>query len=572
MSINASFVVLAVILIRLLLQKAPKYIRIILWGLVAVRLICPFSIESVFGLIPNAEPISLEPSFANPLTNYNAIPVITPNISPALESNASTSFTPITITAANIWIIGMLILVLLTCISYLRIRKKTREAMPIKDNIFLCDHIPTPFILGIIQPKIYLPSSMAEEDMEYVIAHENAHLKSYDHSLKPFGFLLLVIHWFNPFIWLAYILFCRDIELACDERVITEIGIEKKRSYSNALINCSASSKILSACPLAFGEVGVKARIKNVLSYKKPALYISITAVVACVVVVVCFLTNSDGIKINQIKESGGFDHLFKNVSSVKIVKYGYSIKVEDVDTTLKYLKKVKLEPTPISTSKAYDRDKSYQIVINDITTLCFNQGLNEVWIDDNIKATQSYAVKKPWVVQEIFKNSTSYSNSIEYTILYMNDPKLSTTTDSIGFQILTENQGATELLANCDNGYLSGISTVSKKKENSIEILTSPDATICWHPDENYKSTAKVDFILYDNISPVAEILITYKSENVLEENRVSATTVTYNFELLNSYDLYLQQGTGEHEGIIFITNRPVAEKVNHIEINLFT
>ncbi|MBQ1991810.1 MAG: hypothetical protein II233_03445, partial [Clostridia bacterium] len=139
MSINASFVVLAVILIRLLLQKAPKYIRIILWGLVAVRLICPFSIESVFGLIPSVEPISLEPSFANPLTNYNAIPVITPNISPALENKASTSFSPITITASDIWIIGMLILILLTGISYLRIRKKTREAMPIKDNIFLCD-------------------------------------------------------------------------------------------------------------------------------------------------------------------------------------------------------------------------------------------------------------------------------------------------------------------------------------------------------------------------------------------------------------------------------------------------
>lgn len=597
MSINASFVVLAVILIRLLLQKAPKYIRIILWGLVAVRLICPFSIESVFGLIPSVEPISLKPSFANPLTNYNAIPVITPNISPALENKASTSFSPITITASDIWIIGMLILILLTGISYLRIRKKTREAMPIKDNIFLCDHIPTPFILGIIHPKIYLPSSMAEEDMEYVIAHENAHLKSYDHSLKPLGFLLLVIHWFNPFIWLAYILFCRDIELACDERVIAEIGIEKKKSYSNALINSSASSKIFSTCPLAFGEIGVKTRIKNILSYKKPALFISITAVIACVVVAVCFLTNSDGIKINQIKDSGGFDYLFKNVSSVKIVKDGYSIRVEDVDTTLKYLKRVKLEPTPISASRALSRDSSYQIVINDLTTICFNQGLNEIWINDNVKPTQTYAVKNPLSVQEIFKNSTSYSNSIKYSIPHNNNSTTSndklnkdssnnsnttnnntsntdTSSSGIAFQYDTTGINPTDLYVECNNGYLSGISIVSNKKFTGIEILTAPDSIIHWHPDGNSEAGAEIDFCEYENVSPVgiATISITYKSEKLIKENGKETTIATYDVELLNNDDLYLQQGTDEHEGIIFITNRPVAEKVNHIEINLFT
>ncbi len=560
MSIKASVVVLAVILLRLLLQKAPKYIRIILWGLVAIRLICPFSIESVFGLIPSAEPISLEPSFKNPLTNYNRIPVISPHASQVIENNADTSFSFGTITVAHIWIIGMLILLLLTGISYLRIRKQTREAMPIKDNIYLCDHIPTPFILGIIHPKIYLPSSMKEQDMEYVIAHENAHLKRYDNCLKPFGFLLLVIHWFNPFVWLAYILFCRDIELACDEKVITEIGTEKKKLYSNALINCSASNKTLSACPLAFGEVGVKARIKNVLSYKKPALFISITAVVACAVVAVCFLTNSDGIRINQLKDSVNFDYIFENVSSIKIVKYGYSIKVENVDTTLKYLKKVKLESEPIQAIKPLSRDRSYQIVINNITTICFSSSLNKMWISDNVKTTQYYAVKNPKVVQEIFKNSTSYSNSISYTIPYNSNSEVISDSGSIGFQFLTKDRGATELQGICDNGYLSGISTVSKEKEKGIEILTAPDTTICWHPDKNPKTGDELYFMLYEDIFPVdtAEILITYKSENVLEENGKSITVITYDVELLNSDDLYLQQGTDEYEGIIFITECP--------------
>lgn len=558
MSITASWVVLAVILIRLLLQKAPKFIRIILWALVAVRLICPFSIESVFGLIPNDEPISLEPSFTDPFTNYNSIPVINPNISPNLENNTDIILSPVTITAADIWIIGMLILILCTAISYFRICKKVKEAVPIKDNIYLCDHIPTPFILGIIKPKIYLPSSIAEEDMEYVIAHENAHLKRYDHCLKPFGFLLLIIHWFNPFIWLSYILFCRDIELICDENVIQNIGIEKKKSYSNALINCSASSKILSACPLAFGEVGVKTRIKNVLNYKKPALYISITAIVACAVVAVCFLTNSDGIKINQITDDGGFDYLFKNVNSLKIVKYGYSINVEDVGTTLKYLKKVKLESTPISTSRAYDRDKSYQIVINDLTTLCFNQELNELWIKPAIKSSYSYTVKNPTIVQEIFKNTTNYSNSIKYAIAYnKNNPSK---TGSIGFQLGTKDSHSTQIQAECTKGYMSGISIVSHAKEKGIDLIADADSPVCWHPEDNPEIGTDINFNVYKNehIIDSGTLSIKFVSEKPLE-NDTSTSVVTYDIQLLNCENLYLQQGTEQHEGIIFITENSI-------------
>ena len=299
MSINASWLVLAVVVLRLLLQKAPKAINVVMWALVGIRLICPFSVESIFSLIPSAEPISLEPSFSNPLTNYDRIPVFSqetnPIISYPVEYNADSSFSLkefVTITASEIWIIGIFIMLLYTVISYWRIHRKVREAIPFKDNIYLCDHISTPFIFGIIRPKIYMPSAMAETDMEYVIAHENAHIQRHDHLWKPLGFLLLIIHWFNPLIWLAYILLCRDIELACDEKVIKDMGIDSKKPYSNALINCSVPSKMLTACPLAFGEVGVKTRVKTVLNYKKPAFWISTTAIIACIAVAVCFLTN----------------------------------------------------------------------------------------------------------------------------------------------------------------------------------------------------------------------------------------------------------------------------------------
>lgn len=423
MSINASWLVLAVVVLRLLLQKAPKATNVVMWALVAVRLICPFSIESIFSLIPSAEPISLEPTFSNPLTNYDRIPVFNLDIKP-LEANASNSFSLkefMIITVAEIWTIGIFIMLLYTVISYWRVHKRVREAIPLKDNIYLCDHISTPFIFGIIHPKIYLPSSIGETDMEYVVAHEQAHLKRHDHWWKPLGFLLLIINWFNPLIWLAYILLCRDIELACDEKVIEDMGIENKKPYSNALINCSVPNKMLTACPLAFGEIGVKKRVKTVLNYKKPALWISTTAVVACVAVAVCFLTNPVGMKIDKINDKSDYSYLFKDVNSLSVLtsNQNSSFKIEDVDSIVKNLKKVRLDPTPISLSRSEARDKTYQIIVDEYTTLCFNQNLSEVWLYDSITASYSYTVKNPDAVKKALKQCTSLDIT-NYDELYL--------------------------------------------------------------------------------------------------------------------------------------------------------
>lgn len=299
MSITASWIVLAVMAARLLLKKAPKWITVLMWGLVGIRLVCPISLESAFSLIPSAEPVPSSIIYANTPVIHSGIsqvndlvnPIISESLAPAVGAHVNPMQT-VTFIASIIWLVGMAGMLLYTAVSYLRIRRNVREAIPSQENIWLCDHVDTPFILGVLRPRIFLPSAMGEQDQKFVIAHEQAHLKRHDHFWKPLGFVLLTIYWFNPLLWIAYILLCRDIELACDEKVIRELGAENKASYSNALINCSVPRKMLAACPLAFGEGSVKGRVKSVLNYKKPGFWIILVAVISCVAVAVCFLPN----------------------------------------------------------------------------------------------------------------------------------------------------------------------------------------------------------------------------------------------------------------------------------------
>jgi len=299
MSISASYIVLAVLLLRLLLKKAPKWITVVLWGIVAVRLVCPFSIESVLSLIPSSEVVSPDIMMDRTPEINTGIPIINQVINPVISG----SFTPDPGTSANplqlwiptfavIWIVGMIALLIYTVISYVKVKRKIGTAVLLRENIYQSENVVSPFVLGIIKPKIYLPFNMNEKDMEHVVAHEMAHIRRKDHLWKPLGFLLLTLHWFNPLMWLGYVLLCRDIELACDEKVIKELDHDARADYSQALLTCSVNRRMIAACPLAFGEVGVKDRVKSVLNYKKPAFWIIITAVVACVMVAVCFLTN----------------------------------------------------------------------------------------------------------------------------------------------------------------------------------------------------------------------------------------------------------------------------------------
>ena len=299
MSISAGWLVLAVLILRLLLKKAPKWTNVLLWGIVAVRLLCPFSIESALSLIPSAQtvPVGIEmdatPAIDSGINAINSVvnPVISASFTPhpAASANPLQIWIPI---ASILWIAGMSVMLLYTAVSYWQLRYKVRTAVLYRDNIFQSEHVGSPFVLGIVGPKIYLPFKMDDKDLELVIAHEQAHIRRKDHWWKPLGFLLLAIHWFNPLVWLGYVLLCRDIELACDEKVIKELDNAQKSDYTQALLVCSIGRKRIAACPLAFGEVGVKERVRSVMNYKKPAFWFVILAVIICIAVAVCFLTD----------------------------------------------------------------------------------------------------------------------------------------------------------------------------------------------------------------------------------------------------------------------------------------
>ena len=299
MSISASWLVLAVLVLRLALKKAPKWVNVVLWGIVAVRLICPFSIESALSLIPSTEtiPMNIEmaarPAIDSGIDMVNS--ALNPIISASFTPNPGASANPLQIwipVASVIWLLGMVGMALYTAISYLRLYRMLNTAVRYEKNIFQSENVTTPFVLGIFRPRIYLPFQIAEGDLAHVIAHEQAHICRKDHWWKPLGFLLLTIHWFNPLMWLAYVLLCRDIELACDEKVIQKLGNDQRADYTQALVSCSVNRRMIAACPLAFGEVGVKDRVKSIMNYRKPTFWIIITAFFVCVVVSVCFLTN----------------------------------------------------------------------------------------------------------------------------------------------------------------------------------------------------------------------------------------------------------------------------------------
>lgn len=305
MSIAASWIVPVVLVLRLLLKKAPKWIAVLLWAVVAVRLICPFSVESVMSLIPKTETIDptiltqeqptlvvvpSTPDGAPPVTGETpSEPTAPPAPTPTPTRDPWQTWIPV---LSCVWVGGVGAMLLSAVVSYGRLKRKVRTAVRLRDNIFESDRVPSPFVLGVIRPRIYLPFGMNAQDTAYVIDHETAHIRRHDHWWKPLGFLILSLHWFNPLMWLAYVLLCRDIELACDEKVIKTWDTARKADYSQALLHCSVNRRTVAACPLAFGEVGVKDRVKSVLNYKKPAFWIVLVAVVASIAVAVCFLTN----------------------------------------------------------------------------------------------------------------------------------------------------------------------------------------------------------------------------------------------------------------------------------------
>lgn len=299
LSISASWLILAVLVLRVVLKKAPKWVMPLLWGVVALRLVCPFSIESVLSLIPSAETIPSEivTETREPVLYEQAtLDIVTnPTLPPAAEVTVGVSRQQAQVDFniySVLWLAGMAALLVHALVSAGKLKRKLATAILLRDNIYESEFVDSPFVFGVVKPNIYLPMHMDEGTAAHVIAHEHAHLARRDHWWKVLGYLVLALHWFNPLVWVAYILFCRDIELACDEKVVKGLDGAARADYSQALLSCAAPKRAVAACPLAFGEGNIKTRVKSALHYKKPAFWVAAAAVLAVVIVAVCFLTN----------------------------------------------------------------------------------------------------------------------------------------------------------------------------------------------------------------------------------------------------------------------------------------
>lgn len=299
LSISASWLILAVLVLRVVLKKAPKWVMPLLWGVVALQLVCPFSIESVLSLIPSAETIPSEivTETREPVLYEQAtLDIVTnPTLPPAAEVTVGVSRQQAQVDFniySVLWLAGMAALLVHALVSAGKLKKKLATAILLRDNIYESEFVDSPFVFGVVKPNIYLPMHMDEGTAAHVIAHERAHLARRDHWWKVLGYLVLALHWFNPLVWVAYILFCRDIELACDERVVKGLDGAARAVYSQALLSCAAPGRAVAACPLAFGEGNIKTRVKSALHYKKPAFWVAAAAVLAVVIMAVCFLTN----------------------------------------------------------------------------------------------------------------------------------------------------------------------------------------------------------------------------------------------------------------------------------------
>lgn len=483
MTFTASWLILAIILFRLIFRKCPKWINCLLWLLVGIRLVCPVSFESEMSLVPQKDVITDENfyySFAP--TIDSGINIIDNAVNPVISDVLSTE----PVSSVNnsqifgflmgvVWFIGLCVMLLYALISYIRLKKQVRTAIPFKDNILICDEVSSPFILGFIKPKIYMPSTLSESNAQYVISHERAHLRRKDYLWKPLGFIILSVYWFNPLVWISYIMLCRDIELACDEKVLKEKGEKEKKAYSEALFSCSAKQKYITACPVAFGEVGVKQRIKAVLNYKKPAFWVILIALIASIVVGVCFMTDPKDddyiLKLDEYEISSQDIKFYAFVSDGEYFYQAYD--EESIRLTNKILSEVDITARVlynlVDPSKERNSKHSLVAVPNegDSVFLYFDENFETMWccdVDGNYSGIYSFSGGEK--VKALFEDKSFINEEAVWTC----NPMLSATWHyQVKFTVGEEIVGAT-----CSMGEIE----ISEDKKSFIwtpDVVTNP-------------------------------------------------------------------------------------------------
>ena len=499
MSITASYFVTALIILRAVFRKIPRWLSCALWGLVGLRLVLPFSLESIISLIPSAQTIPTD-------IIYESAPYITSGIGivdAAAEHIFYRTVTPeigasvnplqiITLILSVIWLIGIFLMLTYTVFSYLRLKRQTDESIETEKGIFICDNIHTPFILGLIKPRIFIPSFIDEESKALILSHEKAHIKRYDHIWKPLGFAILSVYWFNPLMWIAYIFLCRDIEAACDEKVLKNKGIEIKKSYSEALINCSSQRRLVTACPLAFGETDVKSRIKNVLSYKKPTLWIIIIALIVSIILSVCFMTNPAGMRIDDIS---GYDGIFRDVYKIQIfIGNGHIYTTEDVKPELSELKKIRIDSKPVDAiTDSLVADNEFRIELNDEVTININESFTELYlskiVDNIIRTSERYKIRNPEILKNLF-SVTNYVTGMEG--IYVSIDEIVKTDSGLNFNVIWHNE------RNIDVEYGEIYSLERFTEEGVYEDVPFPENFVFLLPSYSLKSGSTAEKSYY--------------------------------------------------------------------------
>ena len=454
MSITAGWFILAVLCIRLLFRKIPKWMNCLLWGVVAIRLICPFSIESPFSILSSTEPIKssavVEGEVRNDIPSIDSrLTIVQNTINPMLTEtfayNESDSVAPlqvVTFAAGLVWCCGMVLLIICAMGSVVKLHKLVNEAVCVRENIYICDAVKSPFILGIFRPRIYFSSALREREMDYILAHESAHLKRKDHWWKALGYLLLCIHWFNPLCWVAYSLLCKDIELACDEKAAKNMIFHEKKEYAKVLLSCAGQRSLVMVCPLAFGEVGVKERVKSVLNYKKPTVWIMMATAAVFVILAVCFLTNptkgdvelqnpidenkdvyesvnspsteqmpseemqeeNDTIQNIMLYEQPESDKVCIKVQPAMIAEYAYYYYIptdKDQEWLSAQVEALDLEGQPFDKRWEGHKEKGWQIIYNDMEIRVFEGGYLYYTYDDE-KGLKECFIEAPKLCDDI--------------------------------------------------------------------------------------------------------------------------------------------------------------------------
>ncbi len=454
MSITAGWLILAVLCIRLLFRKIPKWVNCLLWGVVAIRLICPFSIESQFSILPSTEPIKSNAVVEGEVQNYipsidSRLTIVKNTINPMLtetfafdESVSAAPLQIVTYAVGLVWCCGMVLLIICAMGSAVKLHKLVKEAVCVRDNIYICDAVKSPFILGIFRPRVYLSSALRKREREYILAHESAHLKRKDHWWKALGYLLLCIHWFNPLCWVAYSLLCKDIELACDEKAAKNMTFHEKKEYAKVLLSCAGQRSLVMVCPLAFGEVGVKERVKSVLNYKKPTVWIMMATAAVFVILAVCFLTNptkgdvelqnpidenkdvyesvnspsteqmpseemqeeNDTIQNIMLYEQPESDKVCIKVQPAMIAEYAYYYYIptdKDQEWLSAQVEALDLEGQPFDKRWEGHKEKGWQIIYNDMEIRVFEGGYLYYTYDDE-KGLKECFIEAPKLCDDI--------------------------------------------------------------------------------------------------------------------------------------------------------------------------